>query len=252
MPNNLGVILHAVGILLTYGRHLIDTISQRATAPNFFAIAAHFGTANVSTIIAHLNRGILRAMALERVLLARAATGKDIEFIQRDTFFDPLEEPAPEQQAPIAAEPEQPEQPAATELPPMRKRASRSPRPAGWDDPTLYLPTLEELEREARRRPVGLTILDICLDIAVVPGICQSAFWSELFDIIHCFGRSVNKIMAEETRRRKALADEQDHNPNANWDWLTMTRDGFRQVLGFLVGEPPVNPLEPAAATGPP
>ena len=248
MPNNVGVILRTVGILLTYGRHLIDTVRQRATAPNFFAIAANFGTANVSSILTHLNRGILRAMALERVLLARAATGKDIEFIQRHIFFNPLEEaPAPAEPAPTAAAAE-PEQPAATELPP-RKRA---PRPAGWDDPNLYMPTLEELERQARRRPIGLTILDICLDLAVVPGICHSGFWSDLFEIIHCFGSSVDKIMVEKTRRRTALAEEQDHNTNANWDWVTMTSDGFRQVLGFLVGEPPVNPFEPAAATGPP
>ena len=60
----------------TYGRHLIDTVRQRATAPNFNAIAACFGTDNLSTILAHLNRGILRAAALERVLLARAATGR--------------------------------------------------------------------------------------------------------------------------------------------------------------------------------
>jgi hypothetical protein len=40
---------------------VIDTVRQRATAPNFNAIAACFGTANLSTILAHLNRGILRA-----------------------------------------------------------------------------------------------------------------------------------------------------------------------------------------------
>ena len=34
LPHNIEVFLHAVGILLTYGRHLIDTVRQRATAPN--------------------------------------------------------------------------------------------------------------------------------------------------------------------------------------------------------------------------
>src|SRR5215469_14342481 len=77
-PDNIAFLLHAVGILLAYGLHLIDTVRQRAAAPNFNAIAACFGTANLATIIAHLNRGILRAAALERVLLARALRGKDI------------------------------------------------------------------------------------------------------------------------------------------------------------------------------
>jgi hypothetical protein len=41
------------------------------TTPTFPAIAACFGTTNLSTILAHLNRGILRATALERVALRR-------------------------------------------------------------------------------------------------------------------------------------------------------------------------------------
>src|SRR4029077_17908266 len=80
---NIEFLLHAARILLTYGRHLIDTVRQRATAPNFNAIAACFASPTLATILAHLNRGILRAAALERVLLARAAAGRDIDFIER-------------------------------------------------------------------------------------------------------------------------------------------------------------------------
>ena len=60
--------------------------------------------------------------------------------------------------------------------------------------------------------------------------------------------------MHQKTRRREAFAKEQDRKPDANWDWFNMTRDALRQVLGFFIGEPPVNPLDPAAAiaTGPP
>jgi hypothetical protein len=63
-PSNITIILHVARILLDYGRHLIDTIHHRANAPNFNAIAACFGTANLATILAHLNRGLLRATAL--------------------------------------------------------------------------------------------------------------------------------------------------------------------------------------------
>jgi len=244
LPNNLAVLLHAVGILLGYGRHLIDTVRYRATAPNFSAIAANFGTANLSTIIAHLNRGILRAVALERVLLARAATGQDIDIVEPRT-------PTPEAQpTPTATEPEH----NTPEPLPTRERAPRTPRPAGCDNPELYMPTLEDLERLARRRPIGRTIVDICLDLAVVPGLCHSAFWNELFELITFFGSNVGKLMQEKSRRRQAFDKEQDHNPNATWDWITMSRDALRQVLGFFIGEPPVNPLDPAAAiaTAPP
>ena len=236
LPNNIAVILHAVCILLDHGRHLIDTVRQRATVPNFNAIAACFGTGNLSTILAHLNRGVLRLMALERVLLARAATGQDVDFVERHLRTTES-------------------QPAQSVIEPAaRKRAPRPSRPAGWDDPELFMPTLADLERQVRRRPIGRTIHDICLDLGVVPGFCHSRFWSELFDIITYFGGSIDQLMRVKTRRREAFAHEQDQKPDANWDWLNPTRDALRQALGFFIGEPPVNPLEPnaAIATGPP
>jgi hypothetical protein len=233
LPNNIEVLLHAARILLGYGRHLIDTLRHRATAPNFNAIAACFGTANISTILAHLNRGILRATALERVLLARGATGRDIDFVERRTRT--LE---PQPAAPL----------------PTREHAPRPSRPTGWNDPELFMPTLQDLERQARRRPIGRTILDICLDLAVVPGFCHGQFWNELFDIMNYFGGSVAGLMRQKTRRREAFTNEQDRKPDANWDWLRLKRDELRQVLGFFIGEPPVDPLDPAAAiaTAPP
>ena len=245
LPTNIAALLHAVGILLTYGRHPIDTVRQRATAPSFSALAANFGTASLPTIIAHLNRGILRATALQRVLLARAATGRDIDFVERRTAT--LEERLPAMDAPSG-------QPAATL--PIRRHASRPSRPARGDDPELFMPTLQDLEREARRAPVGRTVLKICLDLAVVPGFCHTQFWNELFEIITWFDglNSVARLMREKSRRRQAFAKEQDRNPKANWDWLNLSRDAPRQILGFFIGEPPVNPLDPAAAiaTAPP
>jgi len=234
IPHNITVLLHAARTLLIYGRHLLETVRQRAAAPNFNAIAACFGTDNLSTIVAHLNRGLLRAFALERVLLARAATGQDIDFIERRT-------PTPATQ------------PAAS-LPTERKHAPRPSRPRGWDNPELFMPTLQELERQVRRRPIGRTILDICLDLAVVPGFCHGQFWNELFDIMNYFGGSVDKLMRQKSRRQHAFVQEQDRRPDSNWNWLTMSRDALRQVLGSFIGEPPVNPLDPAAAiaTAPP
>ena len=248
---NIELLLHAVHALLIYGRHLLETICQRSTLPTFNAIAANFGTANLSTIIAHLNRGVLRAFALERFLLARAATGKDIDFIQRRiTWTTLLPEPDPVEDIP-------PEPPAAVAAPPApRKRAPRPSRPAGWNDPELFMPTLEELERQVRRRPIGRTIYDICLDLAVVPGFCHSVFWNELFEIMHHFGGgdAVSQLMTEKARRRRAFATEQDRVRGSNWDWLNLSREAGRQILGFFIGEPPVNPLDPAAAiaTAPP
>ena len=105
-----------------------------------------------------------------------------------------------------------------------------------------------------RRRPPGRTIIDICLDLAVVPGFCHGAFWNELFDIMNCFGGSVVTLMRQKSRREQAFAQQLDRIRGSNWDWLRLKRDALRQILGFFIGEPPVNPLEPATAiaTGPP
>ena len=239
LPHNISVLLQAVGILLDYGRHLIDTVRHRASAPNFNAIAVNFGTANIATILAHLNRGILRAGALQRFLLARAATGRDFDFVDRH---------------PRTPQPQLAPADTRTEQSAARKPAPRPLGPADSDDPELFNPDLLDLERQVRRRPIGRTISDICSDLAVVPGICTAPFWAALTEMMLCLGGNIATLMQEKTQRREAFIREQNSQPGSNWDWLRLEPDAIRQVLGFFIGEPPVNPLDPAAATatGPP
>ena len=249
MSEYLAVALRAVGILLGYGRHLRATIQQRATAPTFPAIAACFGTANLTIILAHLNRGILRATALQNMLFARAEAGQDIEIMTRRTRTDePPSAPTDPRPEPSADQPARP------------KAAARKLLPPGWEDPEL-MPTLEDLERQVRRRAVGRTITEICNDLAVVPGFCTPAFWNALFELMHYFGGDVAKVMREKTQREQAFIKEQDKKLDSTWDWLRLKRNELRQVLGFFIGEPPVDPsgqsptsCAPAAtlATGPP
>ena len=114
---------------------------------------------------------------------------------------------------------------------------ARPSRPAGWNDPELFMPTLEELEAQVRRRPLGRTLVDICLDLAVVPGFCTGPFWNELFDSIRLRGGSIATLMQEKIRREKAFCKEQDRKVGSNWDWQKMGRDALRRVLGFCIGE---------------
>jgi hypothetical protein len=244
VPGRIAFVLHAVGILLGYGRHLLATVRHRAAAPTFPIIAAGFGTSNLSAILAHLNRGILRATALERVLLARAETGRDIIIPTRRTREDETQ--------PTQADP-QAEPPA--EQPTARKRKPHPSPPPGADDPELFMPTLEDLERDARRRSIGRTMAEICLDLAVVPILCSSAFWNQLFEIMYYLpGRGVVRVMKEKQRRQQAFIQEQDKKIDSTWDWMHLKPDAIRQILGFFIGEPPVDPFAPAAAsaTGPP
>jgi hypothetical protein len=249
VPEYIAVFLHAVSILLSYGNHLLGTVRQRAAAPTFPTIAAGFGTANLSTILAHLNRGILRAAALERFLLARAATGRDINLPTPRTRTD--------EKPPAAADP-QAEQPA--DQPARPKARPRPSLPPGWDDPELFMPTPEDLDRQVRRRAIGRTFVEICNDLAVVPGLCAPAFWSDMFQVIHYFGGSVETLMREKARRVPAFIQEQDRQLGSSLDWLHLKRDAVREILGFFIGETPVDPFaqapttsaHTALATGPP
>jgi hypothetical protein len=239
MPQHIVFLLQGARILLGYGQHLLATIRHRAAAPTFPTIASCFGTANLATIIAHLNRGILRAAALERFLLARAATGRDVEMVIRRNRTD--EEPPP---APADAQPEPPAKP---------KAARRPPLPPGSDNPEFFTPTQEELDRQVRRRSIGRTFAEISLDLGVVPELCASAFWNGMFEVMHYFGgNGVITVMREKTRRVHAFIKEQDKKLDSAWDWLHLKRDEIRERLGFFIGEEPVDPFATAPATGPP
>src|SRR6201996_5289130 len=78
MPARIAALLHTVRIMLGFGRHLAETAKDRSAGTDFNAIAVCFGTSRLCAILAHVQRGLLRAAALERVLLARAARGRDI------------------------------------------------------------------------------------------------------------------------------------------------------------------------------
>ena len=113
------------------------------------------------------------------------------------------------------------------------------------------MPTLEELERQVRRRAVGRTIVEICRDLGVVPGLCTPAFWNDIFQMMHYFGGSVETLMREKARREQMFILEQDRKLDSTWDWLRLKRDEIRQVLGFFIGEEPSLPAA-ELATGPP
>lgn len=265
MPGRLRAVLHAARTLLGYGRHLVQTAKQRATTPAFASIAVCFGTANLSTILAHLNRGILRAMALERVLLARTAAGREIVPPSRRCRTQPPAPPSPDPAAPPnatepSAEPSAEPSPGPSNAPAPRPPRKRASRPACADDPEMFMPTLEELEAEIRRRPLGRTLVAICMDLAVVPAFCTGPFWNELLEIIHNLNGCLLTLMRERVRREKAFAQEQDRRGPNDWHWWDLSRETIRDALGFLIGETRAEPFLPtvsagtraAAAIGPP
>ena len=127
---------------------------------------------------------------------------------------------------------------------------------------------MAECEAEARRRPVGQTIVAICRDLGISPSLCEGTFWNRVFMAIHCYRGNLGNVVLEMGRREKRF--DKDHWRHPGLPLPEQSRDGIRRVLGFFIGEPPVDPFRPvpapdappaaaaprapvvAAATGPP
>ena len=233
MPSCIAAIWGIVRVLLGYGKHLDQTLPEKTDHPSFPALAAGFGTHDIRRILAHVQRGILRAMMLQRFLLARAAQGRDIE---------PIEPPAPAEQADIAA--------LDMKLrPPVGPRAKtpRAPR-IDPDAPAYFvMPTMKELESQVRRRSVGRTLAEICMDLGIEATTSEAGFWYEVYRVFMNFGGNCAEFFDVRERRKKAFEKERQTRPDT-WtcDWRDRPRDSIRQLLGYVAGEtPPRGPPTP-------
>ena len=223
VPKRLAALIHIVRVLLGHGRRFAETAATHAAKPQFATIGAVFGTRDLTVILARVQRGILRAMALERYLLARAEKGRDIGDA-------PSRDRAPDVQ-------QQARQPAS-EAQSIRRRR-RHP-----DD--LTIPTLEELEAEVRRRPIGRTVAAICLDLGVVPGFCTGDFWNQVFETLLFYGGSLTAMLAERIRRQESFQKERDKRPDTwGWNWHDLSPQTVCQLLGGMIGQTlvPVSPV---------
>ncbi len=252
MPQRLAALLHVVRVLLSHGRRLVETVPARTANVEFAALAAVCGTYTLATILARLQRGILRAMALERYLLARAAKGREIGFVY---YKDPRERaPAKPAAEPQKGEPASDE--AASEVQGGRAKSGEdeaAPKRPAFDPDDLRIPTPEELDAEVRRRPLGRTILSICMDLAVIPSFCTGPFWNQIFDTLNNYGGSFTTLFKIRAHRETSFQKERDKKPDTwDFDWTFPPPETVRQVLGYMIGEAPIlDPFDPLPATAP-
>jgi len=133
-------------------------------------------------------------------------------------------------------------------------------RLAGLEPLTLdTLPPMETIEAEVRRCPIGRTIAAICRDLGIAPSLCDGRFWNRVFDAIRLYRGGLGSFVLEVKRREQRFEKEEWKHPGL--ELPEETRDGIRRVLGFRIGETPVDPFAvvaapgarfAAAATGPP
>ncbi|MEI7711369.1 MAG: hypothetical protein WCI94_08045 [Rhodospirillales bacterium] len=135
------------------------------------------------------------------------------------------------------------------------------PRPPGKrrrlidpDDPVHFaMPTLKELEAQVRRRSIGRTVADICLDLGLNPSVCDGGLWNDILETVTQFGGNFQHYCAVRTRRSEAFERERAKRPET-WTWQVwdQPKDAIRQMLGYLAGEPPPEGWDAPPAIGSP
>jgi hypothetical protein len=246
IPGRIGGVLAVVAGLIAHARRFAATATTRVDVPEFATAAAVFGTYDLPTILHRMQRGVLRALALRDYLLARAARGHNLRFawpsyVELQPHHRPPAKPAPAPRPDPA-----PLQPRSPDPAPLRPRR---PDPAllGPDDPDASrLPTPEELAAEVRRRPVGRTIAYICMDLGLVPGFCDGAFWNQVYNILRRYGGSLGAMYRVRERRAESFQRERDRRPET-WhiNWRDLRPSTVRRALGCLIGETPPEGVGP-------
>lgn len=230
VPGRIGGVLRVVRALIAYGQYFAANAAARATETQFATVAAVFGTYDLPTILFRVRRGLRRALALQRYLMARAACGRNLRFA-----WAPTTQPQPRHRPPALPR----TKPAAP-----RGVSGKEPSLLDDDDPrAFHLPSDAELDAEMRRRPIGRTMAYICLDLGVVPGFCASDFCDRFLKVIRRYGGSLEPLFTVRARREKSFQQQRDRRPETwHWDWRDLRRPVVRQVLGMLIGETPPGP----------
>jgi hypothetical protein len=229
MPPHTGGVLSVLHVLLAYARHISLTLDSRAVRWGFSMFAQFFGTAQLPVIRARLARGILRIMALQRVLYGRAMRGRDLYFpTARERSAPKPKPPAPPASGDAAGD-------ARDDAPkPPRRRLVR--RRYTDTTPDLdNLPSLAELEAEIRRRGVGAALTDICRDLGVSPRLCQGNFWYALQCYIMWCRGNLYRLVKDLNRQETAF--EAFTNPTPPLCLPECTRDAVPRMLGFVIGD---------------
>jgi hypothetical protein len=144
-----GRLIGLVRKLIDYGKQLVITLRQPATAADIEDATLTFGTLDIRQIIASITRGLHRAAALEARLSRRAARELTAQTATAST---------------------------SVRAPRATRTAERSPKPEA--DPRLArMPTPAEIAAAVRRRPIGAVIADICFDLGIMP---SSPLWREI------------------------------------------------------------------------
>jgi hypothetical protein len=190
-PSRSANLLGLVRKLIDYGRELAATLHQRA-ATDLRSITRSFGASDLALILVRIQRGLLRASALEARLEQSA--------VRLDAERKPRSAPALRTPRPALV-------PGLD--PGICPAAPRAEAP----DAALALPTEAEIAAWVRRRPIGAVIADICRDLGILP---SHPLWRELQHAIIQHGGSHAALYMDIIRRSfRTLAPDWPASPLA-------------------------------------
>ena len=155
-------LLSLVHKLIGYGKQLAATFQQHGPFPA--ADTRPFGTGNLSLILASILRGLRRAEELAARIVREAAS---------------IDAPPP---------------PRAVAAPRNPRPTQEAPRTPNAGAISAAIPTLEEITAQARGRPIGVVIADICRDLGIVP---THPLWFELSVAIVRYGGSIATVLKD-------------------------------------------------------
>lgn len=232
-PEGIAGLLSMVRILLDFGRHLAAAIEHHAAGRGAWLFSAVFGTDKLPVMSAYIHRGILRAIALESLLLAQAATGRDL---------------APASPRPCAA-PNADANDALWNEPfdaqSARLTAERAQHDAGIDPD--HLSTQEAIEAEVLCHPIGRTIAAICRDFGIVAMMCAREFWDATMQAIACYDNIA--IDCPEARQPNPQASRRQPGQDLPPEQLDRPHSQHsRQCAARIIGRPPFAPFRNGSA----
>ena len=223
MPENIARLLYVLRILLEFGRHLLATMERRAAGPGSWLFRAIFGTAELPVIYAHLRRGLLRAAALESLLLARAAAGHDVVPSSPDSRAAPGADPSAD--LPTGS--------LETQVAHLTAARARQDAPIDPDNQA----TAESIAAEVHARPISRTIAEISRDLGVVAVLCTRDFWDAITDAIARFEDSTAACPANpqpepeqppQSAHIITCTEQENRGPDQCPHWLTQSKSVSR------------------------
>jgi hypothetical protein len=230
MPGRIAHVLRVLATLITQARYFAANAHTHARNREFAAAAAVFGTYDLTIILRRVQRGLLRALALQQYLLERAARGINLRFAWPPTTeqYHLRNLPKPERAKRAASAPRR------------REPATMEPTDFGW----ARIPTPEELAKEVRSRPIGRTIAFICMDLGLTPGFCGNGFWIQMDLVLYRYGGTLRTMYQVRGRREAAYLRERHWRPDT-WDvdWRGNSIITVHRAIGSKFGEPPPVPV---------